>query len=180
MSVTGKVIKFGAAAAVAGVAIKLGYDKYKQKKQEYHDMEYETRNDPIRKYTAFFDRKLVEVEEGPFEGCEIKAFSSKLVLDLSRVTIEKDIYISFDIKGTSLTVIFPAGAGVRTDISNIMTKVTNHLERSEDKATFYFIGKGVASNIEIIPENLYMDDDAKEEFEDYNDILDGYAETAGE
>ena len=178
MSVTGKIIRFGAAAAVAGVAIKIGHDKYKQKKQEYKEIEEESKGDSIRKYTAFFDRKLVEIEDGPFEGCELKAFSSKLVLDLSRAVIEKDVYISFDIKGSSLTVIFPGGASVRTDINNIMTRVTNHLDSSHDENTYYLIGKAVGSNIEIVPENLYMDNDAKEEYEDYNDILDGFSETA--
>ncbi len=171
MSFTSKLLKFTAVAVIAGVAIKYGTDKYRQKKKEYAKMEEESKNDLLRKYTAFFDRKLVEIEDGYFEGCELKSFSSKLVLDLSRAVFEKDAYISIDIKGTSLTVILPAGQSVKTNINNIFTRVTDHVQRVKSDNTVYIIGKAWGSNIEIAPESVYMDDDVKEELDDFHEIV---------
>ena len=180
MSFTSKFLKFTAAAVIAGVAIKYGTDKYRQKKKEYARMEEDSKNDLLRKYTAFFDRKLVEIEDGPFEGCEIKSFSSKLVLDLSRAVLEKDVYISINVKGTSLTVILPAGQSVKTDINNIFTKVSNHAQRGKSDNVIYIIGRAWGSNIEIAPESVYMDDDVKVEQEDFNEILGGFGDVAEE
>lgn len=171
MSFTSKLLKFTVAAVIAGVAIKYGTDKYRQKKKEYAKMEEESKNDLLRKYTAFFDRKLVEIEDGSFEGCELKSFSSKLVLDLSRAVLEKDAYISIDVRGTSLTVILPVGQSVKTDINNIFTKVTNHVRGTGSDNTIYIIGRAWGSNIEIAPETVYMDDDVKEEQDDFHEIL---------
>ena len=173
MSFTGKVLKIGAAAVITGVAVKCGIDKYRQKKLEYIKLEEESKNDLLRKYTAFFDRKLVEIEDGVFEGCELKTFSSKLVLDLSRATLEKDVYISIDVKGTSLTIILPTGQNIKTDINNIFTKVTDHSKGIHSGNTIYIIGRAWGSNIEIAPESVYMDDDIKEEYDDFSEILSG-------
>lgn len=180
MSFTSKVIKFGAVAVLAGVAIKVGTDKYREKKKEYAKIEEDSKHDLIRKYTSFFDRKLVEIEDGPFEGCELKTFSSKMVLDLSRAVIEKDVYVSIDVKGTSLTIILPEGCRVKTDINNIFTKLTNHLEGKKSDSTVFVVGKAWGSNIEISPEYVYMDNDAREEYEDFNEILGEYTDTAEE
>ena len=180
MSFTSKAIKIGAIAVLAGVAIKVGKDKYRQKKREYARIEEDSKHDLIRKYTSFFDRKLVEIEDGPFEGCELKSFSSKLVLDLSRAVIDKDVYVTIDVKGTSLTIILPEGQGVRTDINSVLAKVTNHLEGKKADHTVYIIGKAWGSNIEIAPEYIYMDNDVREEYEDFNEILGEYRDTAEE
>ena len=180
MSFTGKILKFGAVAVAAGVAIKVGTDMYRKKKKEYALLEEDSRHDLIRKYTAFFDRKLVEIEDGPFEGCELKVFSSKLVLDLSRASIEKDVYISINVKGASLTVIMPAGQRVTTDVNNVFTKISDHLENAKSEHTVYLMGKAWGSNIEIVPEHIYMDNDAEEEYEDFNEILGDFGGTVKE
>lgn len=178
MSFTSRILKVGAVAVVAGVAIKVSTDKYRQKKKEYAMLEDDSRYDLIRKYTAFFDRKLVEIEDGPFEGCEIKSFGAKLVLDLSRAVIEKDVYISIDIKATSLIVILPAGQRAKTDFNNVFAKVIDNLENEESENTVYLVGKARGCKIEIVPEHIFMDNDAKEEFEDFNEILGDFAKTA--
>ncbi len=180
MSFTGKLLKISAVAIVAGVAIKIGTDKYRQKKKEYARIEEKSKNDLIRKYTAFFDRKLVEIEDGSFEGCDIKSLGSKLVIDLSRAVIEKDVYISVDLKATSLTVILPSGQSVRSDINNIFTKVTDNTDSAESEHTIYIVGKARGCNVEIASDSVFMDDDIKEEYEDFNEIVGGFDNTAEE
>ena len=180
MSFTGKVLKIGAAAVITGIAVKYGMDKYRRKKKEYIKLEEDSKDDLIRKYTAFFDRKLVEIEDGIFEGCELKTFSSKLVLDLSRATLEKDVYISIDVKGTSLTVVLPPGHGIKMDINNVFTKVTDHSKGIHSENTIYIIGRAWGSNIEIAPDTIYMDDDIKEEYDDFSEILSGVDATVRE
>ena len=174
------LLKLAIGVAAAGVVIKIGRDKYKSKKRQYEEEEIQSAGDLIKKYTAFFDRKLVEVPAGPFEGCELKSFSSKLVLDLSRSILEKDVYISIDIKGTSLTVILPVGQSVKTDINNIFTKVSNHVQRGKSDNEIYIIGRAWGCNIEIAPESVYMDDDVKEERDDFNEILGDFGDVAEE
>lgn len=168
------LLKLVIGAAAVGVAVKVGRDKYKSKKKQYEDEELESSRDLIKKYTAFFDRKLVEVPEGPFEGCELKAFSSKLTLDLSRANIEKDVYISFSAKGSSLSIITAKGVSVVCDITDNLSRIRNHSEKKEaGKPTIYLIGNAVGSTIEIVPENVYLDDDEAEEEMDMKDIIEG-------
>ena len=166
------LLKLAIGVAAAGVAIKVGRDKYKSKKRQYEEEELESAGDLIKKYTAFFDRKLVEVPAGPFEGCELKAFSSKLILDLSRAEITKDVYISFNAKGSSLSIITAKGVGVVTDITETLSNVRNHADKKEKgKPVVYVIGNAVGSTIEIVPENVYLDDDEAEEEMDMKEIL---------
>ena len=174
-----RILKIAIGAAALGIAAKLGYDKYKEKKREYRQEEEETRDDMIRKYTAFFDRKLVEIEEGAFEGCELKAFGSKLILDMSRAKLEKDIYVSFDVKGSNLTIILPAGVNTNVDISKNMSKISNYSEkRAKNSHTVYIIGNAIGSSIEIAPDNVYLDSDEEAEIVDFNEDINSSKEMA--
>ncbi len=167
-----RILKIAIGAAALGIAVKLGYDKYKEKKKEYRKEEEDTKDDIIRKYTAFFDRKLVEVEEGPFEGCELKAFSSKLILDMSRAKLEKDIYVSFDAKGSNLSIILPPGVNTNVDIARNLSRINNYSEkRAKNLHTVYIIGNAIGSSVEIVPENVYLDNDEEEENEDFADVI---------
>ena len=168
------LLKLAIGVAAAGVVIKIGRDKYKSKKKQYEEEELQSAGDLIKKYTAFFDRKLVEVPAGPFEGCELKAFSSKLILDLTRADIEKDVYISFNAKGSVISIITAKGVSVVTDVTESLSKTKNHSEKkSKDKPTVYLIGNAIGSTIEIVPENVYLDDDEAEEEMDMKDIIEG-------
>ncbi len=167
-----KILKLAIGTAVAGVAIKIGRDKYKSKKRQYEEEELQSANDLIKKYTAFFDRKLVEIPEGPFEGCELKAFSSKLILDLSRAQIVKDVYISFNAKGSFLSIITAKGVSVVTDINENLSRITNRSEkRKKDKPVIYLIGNATGSTVEIVPENVYLDEDTAEEEMDMKEFM---------
>ena len=171
------LLKLAIGVAAAGVAVKIGRDKYKSKKRQYEEEELESAGDPIKKYTAFFDRKLVEIPAGPFEGCELKAFSSKLILDLSRAEIVKDVYISFSAKGSTISIVTAKGVSVVTDISESLSKVKNHSEKKEkDKPVIYLIGNAIGSTIEVIPENVYLDDDEAEEDMDMKEFMENASE----
>ena len=112
-----KLFKVIALAAVAGLSVKLISDKYKKLKREYAQEEEGSLSDPIKKYTAFFERRLVEVPEGEFRGCELKALHSKLVIDLSRTSIEKEVYISFTAKMSNISIIVPSKVRTELDVN---------------------------------------------------------------
>ena len=85
------------AAAVAG---KVAYDKYKTVKEAFTKEENESVDAEVKKYNAIFEKKVVEVEDEEFSGCEIKTVGAKAVLDLGLAVFEKDVYINFNSKCT--------------------------------------------------------------------------------
>lgn len=156
------------AAAVAG---KVAYDKYKTVKEAFTKEENESVDAEVKKYNAIFEKKVVEVEDEEFSGCEIKTVGSKAVLDLGLAVFEKDVYINFNSTASTLTIILPEGVNVACDIEKSISSVKNLVDNVDEEGihTVYVIGKAVGSSIEIIPVNFYMDDD--DDFEDTDEDI---------
>lgn len=165
------------AAAVAG---KVAYDKYKAVKEQYVQEENDSIDAEVKKYNAIFEKKVVEVEDEEFLGCEVKTVGAKAVLDLGLAVFEKDVYINFTSTGSTLTIILPEGVNAACDVEKTCSGVKNLVENvdEEDIHTVYVIGKASFSNIEVIPVNFYVDDDDFEDSED--DFIDEAVETVKE
>ena len=148
-----KIVLGVGAAAVAG---KVAFDKFKQTKERFAKEENDSFDDEIRKYNAIGEKKVIEVEDEVFAGCELKAVASKAVLDLGLAVFEKDVYINFSSNASSVTIILPEGVNATCDIH-----------------TVYIIGKAVCSNVEVIPVNFYVDEEDEEDpdFVDEDDCL---------
>ena len=125
----------------------------------------------VKKYNAIFEKKVVEVEDEEFSGCEIKTVGAKAVLDLGLAVFEKDVYINFNSTASTLTIILPEGVNVACDIEKSISSVKNLVDNVDEEGihTVYVIGKAVGSSIEIIPVNFYMDDD--DDFEDTDEDI---------
>ena len=125
----------------------------------------------VKKYNAIFEKKVVEVEDEEFSGCEIKTVGAKAVLDLGLAVFEKDVYINFNSTASTLTIILPEGVNVACDIEKSVSSVKNLVDNVDEEGihTVYVIGKAVGSSIEIIPVNFYMDDD--DDFEDTDEDI---------
>ena len=156
------------AAAVAG---KVAYDKYKTVKEAFTKEENESVDAEVKKYNAIFEKKVVEVEDEEFSGCEIMTVGAKAVLDLGLAVFEKDVYINFNSTASTLTIILPEGVNVACDIEKSVSSVKNLVDNVDEEGihTVYVIGKAVGSSIEIIPVNFYMDDD--DDFEDADEDI---------
>lgn len=150
------------AAAVAG---KVAYDKYKTVKEEFVKEENESIDSEVKKYNAIFEKKVIEIEEEEFTGCEIKTVGAGAVLDLGLAVFEKDVYINFTSTASTLTVILPEGVNVACDIEKSVSNLKNLVKNTDEEGihTVYIIGKAVCSSIEVIPVDFYADDD---DFED--------------
>ncbi|MBO5459147.1 MAG: hypothetical protein J5981_02730 [Lachnospira sp.] len=162
------------AAAVAG---KVAYDKYKTVKEQYVQEENESVDAEVKKYNAIFEKKIVEIEDEEFSGCEIKTVGSKAVLDLGLAVFEKDVYINFTSTASTLTIILPEGVNAACDVEKTCSGVRNLVENvdEEDIHTVYVIGKATMSNVEVIPVNFYVDDD-----DDFEDTESDFAEDSTE
>lgn len=162
------------AAAVAG---KVAYDKYKTVKEQYVQEENESVDSEVKKYNAIFEKKIVEIEDEEFSGCEIKTVGSKAVLDLGLAVFEKDVYINFTSTASTLTIILPEGVNAACDVEKTCSGVRNLVENvdEEDIHTVYVIGKATMSNVEVIPVNFYVDDD-----DDFEDTESDFAEDSVE
>lgn len=154
------------ALAVAG---KLAYNRYKVVKEQYTREENESVDAEVRKYNAIFDKKIVEIEDESFNGCEVKVVGAKAVIDLGLATFEKDVYINFSSTCSTVTIILPEGVNATCDIDKTCSGVRNLISNIDEEGihTVYVIGKAVMSNVEVIPVNFYVDDD--EDFEDMQD-----------
>ena len=75
-----------------------------------------------------FEKKVVEVEDEEFSGCEIKTVGAKAVLDLGLAVFEKDVYINFNSTASTLTIILPEGVNVACDIEKSVSSVKNLVE----------------------------------------------------
>ncbi len=152
-----------------GVASKVAYSKYKTAKETYAQEEADSVGEEVKKYNALFEKKVIEVEDEEFTGCEIKAVSSNIVVDLGLAAFEKDVYINFTSTASSLTIILPEGVNAACDITRTASGMRNLVENVEEEGihTVYIIGKAVCSNIEVVPVNFYVDDE--DDFEDISD-----------
>ena len=162
-----KVVLGVGAAAVAG---KVAFDKFKQTKERFAKEENDSFDDEIRKYNAIGEKKVIEVEDEVFAGCELKV-ASKAVLDLGLAVFEKDVYINFSSNASSVTIILPEGVNATCDISRKIAGVKNLVDNVDEEGihTVYIIGKAVCSNVEVIPVNFYVDEDS--DFVDEDDCL---------
>lgn len=167
-----KVVLGVGAAAVAG---KVALDKFKKTKERFVKEENDSLDDEIRKYNAIGEKKVIEVEDEVFAGCELKSVASKTVLDLGLAVFEKDVYINFSSNASSVTIILPEGVNATCDISRKIAGVKNLVDNVDEEGihTVYIIGKAVCSNVEVIPVNFYVDEEDEEDsdFVDEDDFL---------
>lgn len=163
-----KLIKTFAGVGAIAVAGKVGYDKYKNVKKQFTQEENDSIDAEIKKYNAIFDKKVVEIEDEEFTGCEVKVIGAKAVIDLGLAVFEKDVYINFTSTASNLTIILPEGVNAASDVEKTFSGVKNLVENVDEEGihTVYVIGKAVLSNIEIIPVNFYVDDD-----DDFEDVI---------
>lgn len=167
-----KVVLGVGAAAVAG---KVAFDKFKKTKERFAKEENDSFDNEIRKYNAIGEKKVIEIEDEVFAGCELKAVASKTVLDLGLAVFEKDVYINFSSNASSVTIILPEGVNATCDISRKIAGVKNLVDNVDEEGihTVYIIGKAVCSNVEVIPVNFYVDEEDEEDsdFEDEDDCF---------
>ena len=163
-----KLIKTVAGVGAIAVAGKVGYDKYKNVKKQFTQEENDSIDAEIKKYNAIFDKKVIEIEDEEFTGCEVKVIGAKAVIDLGLAVFEKDVYINFTSTASNLTIILPEGVNAASDVEKTFSGVKNLVENVDEEGihTVYVIGKAVLSNIEIIPVNFYVDDD-----DDFEDVI---------
>lgn len=173
MAKKSKFAKVVVALGAIGVASKIAYDKYKNVKDDFVKEETASAEDDVKKYNAIFEKKVVEVEDEEFMGCEVKAVGSKAVIDLGLAVFERDVYINFSSNASTVTIILPEGVNVTCDVEKKLSGVRNLVENSDEDGvhTVYIIGKAVCSNVEIIPVNFYIDDDDFEDIDDSEDDL---------
>lgn len=162
------------AVAVAG---KVAYDKLKAVREEYSKEEADSVDAEVKKYNAVMDKKIVEVEDEEFTGCEVKTVMSDTVIDLGLATFEKDVYINFTSKLSNFTIILPEGVNVAMDVDNTMSNVNSRVENTDEEGinTVYVIGKAFMSNVAVLPVNFYVDDD-----DDFEDVIEPDSEETQE
>lgn len=165
-------LKTAVGVAAAAVAGKVVYDKYKVVKDQYDKEEEESSYDEVKKYNAVATSKAVEVEDEVFNGCEIKAVASKVVVDLSYAIIEKDVYINFKSNMSSVLIVLPDGVNVTCDIEKVASKINNEVENSEEnKNTVYIIGKANGSSVEVLPFSAFVEDEDADDFVDEDEFM---------
>lgn len=175
-----KVVVGVSAAAVAG---KVAYDKLKATKSRLTKEEQESAELEVRKYNAICEKRMVDVEDEEFMGCEVKAIASKLTVDLSLAVFEKDVYINFESISSNVSIILPEGVNVTCDVDKKFSNIRNYVNNSDEEGihTVYIIGKAVISNVEIVPLNFYIDENdeyeaSEDDFED--DFADDFDDDA--
>ena len=154
------IVKAAVGIGAVVVAGKVAYEKYKTTKSRYTKEEQDSADLEVRKYNAICEKKVVEVEDEEFVGCEIKSVASNTTLDLGLAVFEKDVC-------SNVTIILPEGVNVACDIEKRIAGVHNLVENVDEEGihTVYVIGKATLSKVDIIPVNFYVDDD------DVEDIL---------
>ena len=160
MAKKGSLLKTVIGLGSLAVAGKVAYDKYRNTKEKYVKEEKESADDVVKKYNAIAESKVIEIQDEEFEGCEIKASASKVVLDLSLAVIEKDVYINFKSQASSVVIVVPEGVNVTCDIEKVASRVRNEVINVDEEGihTVYVIGNASVSNVDF-----YGDD---EDFED--------------
>ena len=171
MAKKSKFAKVVVALGAIGVASKIAYDKYKNVKDDFVKEETASAEDDVKKYNAIFEKKVVEVEDEEFMGCEVKAVGSKAVIDLGLAVFERDVYINFSSNASTVTIILPEGVNVTCDVEKKLSGVRNLVENSDED------GVHTVYNVEIIPVNFYIDDD---DFEDIDDSEDDFEDESSD
>jgi len=161
MAKKGSLLKTVIGIGSLAVAGKVAYDKYRNTKEKYVKEEKESADDVVKKYNAIAESKVIEIQDEEFEGCEIKASASKVVLDLSLAVIEKDVYINFKSQASSVVIVVPEGVNVTCDIEKVASRVRNEVINVDEEGihTVYVIGNASVSNVDIIPVDFYGEDE---------------------
>ncbi len=158
------VLKTVVGVAAAAVAGKVVYDKYKNTKEKFAKEEEESICEDVKKYNAIGTNKAIEVEDEVFNGCEVKAVASKMLVDLSYATIEKDAYINFSSSASSVLIVLPDGVNAVCDIEKVASNVNNEVENSEENPyTVFIIGKANLSTVEVLPFSAFLEDKIEED-----------------
>lgn len=82
------IVKAAVGIGAVVVAGKVAYEKYKTTKSRYTKEEQDSADLEVRKYNAICEKKVVEVEDEEFVGCEIKSVASNTTLDLGLAVFE--------------------------------------------------------------------------------------------
>lgn len=169
MAKKGSFVKTLLGVAAVAATGKVVYDKYRITKERYSREEDESGEDTVKKYNAICESKIVEIEDEAFEGCEMKAVTSKMTLDLSLAEFDKDVYINFKSTASSVVIVLPEGVNVICDIEKVGSSVHNLVENSDEDGlhTVYIIGEANVSAVDIVPASFYADDG---DFEDEEDM----------
>ena len=120
-----KFAKTVVAIGALGVASKLAYNKYKSVKEDFVKEETASASDEVKKYNAICEKKVVEIEDEEFMGCEVKAVAARAVIDLGLAEFEKDVYINFSSNASSVTIILPEGVNVTCDVDRTLSGVSS-------------------------------------------------------
>lgn len=166
------LLKFAVGVGAAAVAGKVAYDKVKAAKNKLNKEEQDSAELEVRKYNAVCEKRMVEVEDEEFMGCEVKAVASKLTVDLSLAVFEKDVYINFESISSNVSIVLPEGVNVTCDIDKKLSNVRNYVENSDEDGihTVYIIGKATLSSVEVVPINFDADsEEAEDTQEDFDD-----------
>lgn len=165
MSKKGSFLKAVIGIGSVAVAGKVVYDKYKNTKEKYTQEEDEFKDEAVKKYNAIAESKVIEIQDEQFEGCEIKAVASRVVLDLSLARIDKDVYINFKSQASCVIIVLPEGINVTCDVEKVASSVKNEVVNTDEDGipTVYVIGTSNISSVDIIPADFYGED---EDFED--------------
>lgn len=179
MAKKGSFLKTIIGVGSLAVAGKVVYDKYKGTKEEYVREENESKEAAVKKYNAIAESKVIELQDEEFEGCDIKASASKVVLDLSLAVIVKDVYINFKSQASNVMIVLPDSVNAVCDVENTVSRVKNEVENVNDKdiPTVYIIGIARMSSIYVIPADFYGEDD---DFEDDGTYVSPVSEDADE
>ena len=185
------IVKAAVGIGAVVVAGKVAYEKYKTTKSRYTKEEQDSADLEVRKYNAICEKKVVEVEDEEFVGCEIKSVASNTTLDLGLAVFEKDVYINFESVCSNVTIILPEGVNVACDIEKRIAGVHNLVENvdednssneeiveetSENDESSEKIVEKISENEEssdkIVEDTKSFDDDTCEEDESSEDIVD--------
>ena len=174
-----KIVLGVGAAAVAG---KVALDKFKKTKERFVKEENDSLDDEIRKYNAIGEKKVIEVEDEVFAGCELKSVASKTVLDLGLAVFQKDVYINFSSNASSVTIILPEGVNATCDISRKIAGVKNLVdnvdEEDEEDSDFVDEDDCLASDDDFDDDVIFdeKDGDVEVEVKVINEKADGKEE----
>ena len=168
------IVKAAVGIGAVVVAGKVAYEKYKTTKSRYTKEEQDSADLEVRKYNAICEKKVVEVEDEEFVGCEIKSVASNTTLDLGLAVFEKDVYINFESVCSNVTIILPEGVNVACDIEKRIAGVHNLVENVDEVNNHSSITYPVSvikdsTNVEEAKkfEDFLFTDEAQKIFEKY-------------
>lgn len=106
MAKKSKFAKAVVALGAIGVASKIAYDKYKNVKDDFVKEETASAEDDVKKYNAIFEKKVVEVEDEEFMGCEVKAVGQRQLSTLDLQYLKRMYILIFQAMQVQLQLFF--------------------------------------------------------------------------